>query len=104
MALPVIEGVLFSTYSTQQGLPSDDAPAVTGDDTGRIWALSQGSIVEWDEAGSRFMDLPPERLRYSYSPNGRFGFWSLDGDTVHLFVRGQGTQLSPSSRVATAQS
>ena len=79
----------FSTYGTQQGLPSDDAPAVTGDDTGRIWALSQGSIVEWDEAGSRFMDSPPERSRYSYSPNGRFGFWSLDGDTVHLFFRGQ---------------
>lgn len=82
-------GGTFSTYNTQQGLPSDSAPAVTCDDTGRVWALSQGSIVQWDEAGSRFMDLPPERSRYSYSPNGRFGFWSLDRDNVHLFVRGQ---------------
>ena len=81
-------GGTFSTYHTQQGLPSDAASAVTGDDTGRIWALSQGSIVQWNEAGSRFMDLPPERSRYTYSPNGRFGFWSLDRDNVHLFVRG----------------
>jgi ligand-binding sensor domain-containing protein/signal transduction histidine kinase len=82
-------GGTFSTYNTQQGLPSDAVPAVTGDDTGRIWALSQGSIVQWNEAASRFMDLPPERSRYNYAPNGRFGFWSLDRNNVHLFVRGQ---------------
>jgi signal transduction histidine kinase/ligand-binding sensor domain-containing protein len=82
-------GGTFTTYGKQQGLPSSEAPAVTGDDSGRIWALSQGSIVQWNEAASRFMDLPPERSRYSYLPNGRFGFWSLDRNNVHLFVRGQ---------------
>jgi signal transduction histidine kinase/ligand-binding sensor domain-containing protein len=79
----------FSTYSTQQGLPSDFVNAVTGDDTGRIWALSRGSIVQWNEAAPGFAALPPEQSKYGYAPNGRFGFWSLDRDNVHFFVRGQ---------------
>jgi signal transduction histidine kinase/sugar lactone lactonase YvrE len=79
----------FATYTTRQGLPSNEVLDVTGDDAGHIWALSHTSIVQWSEAGSRFLGLPSEQSRYSYFSNGRFGFWGINGDGLRLFVRGQ---------------
>jgi len=79
----------FSTYTTQQGLLSNFVPEVTGDEAGHIWALSRTSIVQWNEAGSRFIELPAEQSRCSYWPNGRFGFWCLDGDGLRLFAQGR---------------
>jgi len=81
----------FTTYTTQQGLPSNVVLGVTGDDTGRIWALSQASIVQWSEADSRFVELPSEHSKYSYFANSdeRLGFWGINGDGLRLFVRGE---------------
>ena len=79
----------FTTYTTVQGLPSDSVPGVIGDAAGHIWALSNGSILEWNEAGARFVTLGSEQSKYSYIPNGRFGFWSVGKDRVRLFVQGQ---------------
>jgi signal transduction histidine kinase/ligand-binding sensor domain-containing protein len=79
----------FTTYTTRQGLPSDEVLDVIGDGAGHIWALSHTSIVQWDEASSRFRGLPSEQSKRGYYSNNRFGFWSLDGDGLHLFVRGQ---------------
>ena len=80
----------FTTYTTQQGLPSNYVPGVTGDDTGQIWALAHTSVVRWNEGESRFVELPSEKSKYSHLSNSeRFGFWGINGDDLRLFVRGQ---------------
>src|SRR5262249_32594129 len=80
----------FTTYTTQHGLPSSDVSGVTGDGTGRIWAVSGGSVVQWNEASSRFNILASEQGKYSEtSQSGHFGFWGIKGDQVRVFVRGQ---------------
>lgn len=79
----------FTTYTTRQGLPSNEVLHVTGDDAGHVWALSHTSVVQWSEADSQFFGLPSEQSKCSYFPNGRLGFWSINGDRLRLFVRGQ---------------
>ena len=85
----------FTTYTTQHGLPSNDVSGVAGDGTGRIWAVSGSSVVQWNEAGSRFNILASEQGKYSETSQfGRFGFWGINGDQVRLFVLGQVLQYS----------
>lgn len=79
----------FTTYTVGQGLPANDVPAVIGDDAGHIWALSHTSIVQWSKGGFQVMELPPEESKCSYFPIGRPGFWCIEGNSLHLFIRGQ---------------
>jgi signal transduction histidine kinase/ligand-binding sensor domain-containing protein len=79
----------FTTYTAQQGLPANEIPAVIGDDAGHIWALSRTSIVQWNETGFQLMELPAEESGRNYFPFGRSGFWCIQGNTLHLFIRGQ---------------
>ncbi len=81
----------FTTYTTQQGLPSNLVPGVTGDESGHIWALSHTSIVQWNEGDARFIELPSEKSKYNYflDSDERFGFWGINGDDLRLFVRGK---------------
>jgi len=46
----------FITYTTENGLPSNEVKKVIGDGEGHIWALSGLSIVCWDAARTRFVD------------------------------------------------
>lgn len=80
----------FTTYTTQQGLPSDNIPGVTGDDNGQIWALADTSVVRWSERESRFVELPLEKAKYKYvSDSEQLGFWGINGEDLRLFVRGK---------------
>ena len=79
----------FTTYTTRQGLSSNYVPGIVGDQAGHVWALSNTSIVQWSEADSKFIGLPPEQSKWSYFPNGRFGFEGIDGDKLYLFAGGQ---------------
>src|SRR5215472_3175934 len=79
----------FMTYTARQGLPANEIPAVIGDDAGHIWALSRTSIVQWNEKGFQLMELPVEESKCNYFPSGRTGFWCIEGNSLHLFNRGQ---------------
>jgi ligand-binding sensor domain-containing protein len=81
----------FTTYTTEDGLPSNNVPGVTGDGRGHIWVLSDTSIAAWNEAAAKFIELPSERAKYSYFSNSdsRFGFWGIDGHTLRLFLQGR---------------
>jgi signal transduction histidine kinase len=78
----------FTTYTTQQGLPSDQVLGITGDNAGRFWVLAQHSIVEWRANESHFVVLTSEPSTYT-NADPRFGFWGIDGDKLRLFVHGQ---------------
>ena len=78
----------FTTYTTGQGLPSDEVLGITGDNAGRFWVLAQHSIVEWRANESRFAVLRSEPSSYT-NASPRFGFWGVDGDELRLFVHGR---------------
>ncbi len=50
---------VFTTYTTQNGLPHNAVRAVTEMGHGHIWALSTGVIDEWQPATGRFVDITP---------------------------------------------
>lgn len=79
----------FTTYTARQGLPANEIPAVIGDGAGHIWALSRTSIVQWNKIGFELMELPAEESGCNYFPSGRSGFWCIEGNRLHLFIRGQ---------------
>jgi signal transduction histidine kinase/ligand-binding sensor domain-containing protein len=78
----------FTTYTTLQGLPSDEIFGITADKTGRLWVLAQHSIVEWSASESRFHPLSSKPLIYTHA-DPRFGFWGIDRNTLSLFIHGQ---------------
>ena len=69
----------FTTYTTQQGLPSNEVLEVTGDKTGQIWALSNGSILLWNDNSSSFTKVQT-RCKKGFLPNSSFGFSDVDED------------------------
>ena len=79
----------FTPFTTEQGLPANDVPAVIGDGAGHIWALSHTSIAQWNKTGFQAMALPSEESKCNYFPMGRSGFWCIEGDRLHLFIQGQ---------------
>jgi signal transduction histidine kinase/ligand-binding sensor domain-containing protein len=79
----------FTTYTVRQGLPANGSAAIIGDDAGHIWALSQNAIVQWNGVGFQLADLPSGESKCNYSPMGRSGFWCVEGDSLHVFGRGQ---------------
>ena len=86
----------FITYSTLNGLPSNEIRAVSGDQAGHIWVLSHHSIASWDPVSLRFNELPQEERYRSFTSSKWFGwldrdsgFWSVDGGRLWLFTRGQ---------------
>ena len=81
----------FVTYAIQQGLPLNQVLQLTGDKTGQIWALSQGSILRWNENTSSFTKIATSSKR-EFWPNGSFGFAAVDRDGIHLFSRGRELQ------------
>jgi len=79
----------FTTYTAGEGIPANDVFAVVGDDAGHVWILSHRSIVRWSERGFELMKVPRQESQCDYFPAGRSGFWCIERDTLHMFVRGQ---------------
>ena len=84
----------FITYAAGQGIPANDIPAVVGDDAGHVWALAHTSIVQWNGRSFELMRVPFEESRCNYFPAGRSGFWCIEGESLHLFVRGSFSRYS----------
>jgi hypothetical protein len=84
-------GGRFRTYTTQDGLPSNDVRGISGDDRGNVWVLAHGLVTQWDAPNRRFVVVSPQEERYSDSLtwDARAGFWRIDEAGLHLFVRGQ---------------
>lgn len=86
----------FTTYTTANGLPTNEVRKVIGDDAGHIWALAGTSIACWDEAGARFVAWCSQQGESLFSnstwlgwiergtESGR-GFWGLAQDRLRVF-------------------
>jgi signal transduction histidine kinase/ligand-binding sensor domain-containing protein len=78
----------FKTYTVKDGLASDVALGITGDNEGNIWVLAFGQVSQWNASKQRFEPLPG-KTEYSGVLNGGAVFWGLDESGVHLFSRGK---------------
>jgi len=79
----------FTTYTAGHGIPANNISAVVGDAAGDVWALANTFIVQWSERGFELTKVPLEESKCNYFPGGRSGFWCIEGDYLHLFVRGE---------------
>jgi len=82
---------VFTTYTTQDGLPYNSVRALTGDASGNLWVLANDTIAQWNEAAGRFIDITPRNLKV---PLDHFfweggGFWGADGVRLYCFVAGR---------------
>ncbi|MEI9977663.1 MAG: two-component regulator propeller domain-containing protein [Edaphobacter sp.] len=73
-----------------------EAAAIAGDDSGRIWILSQGTLYEWNEASARFSEFhtPKPGLSYRAFRWGQSGFWAVDNNQLNCFIRGKFVNFS----------
>ena len=81
----------FTTYTTRDGLPSNEVLGMSGDGRGNLWVLAHGFLAQRHAADRRFVASTSGEDSYSESltPDGRAGFWRIDESTLHLFVHGQ---------------
>lgn len=82
----------FTTYTTQQGLPNNAVRGIAVDTAGHLWALSGKSIVQWQQARGRFIDVTPKGVKISYTSfvwQPQDGFWGTDQAALHCFVKGR---------------
>jgi ligand-binding sensor domain-containing protein len=80
----------FTTYTMQDGLLSNKILGMSADKRGNLWVLAHGYLNQWRPSDRRFVPQVSEEGKYSDSltPDGRFGFWRIDGTELHLFVNG----------------
>ncbi len=83
----------FTTDAAQYGLPPNSIRGVAGDGLGGRWVLSsQSSILQWQEASRRFIDITPRRNRTTYNSflwRPQDGFWGVDSNVLYCFVKGR---------------
>ncbi|HZS46203.1 MAG TPA: two-component regulator propeller domain-containing protein [Blastocatellia bacterium] len=82
---------IFTSYSTDQGFSNNPVWAITGDDHGNVWVLSDRQVLRWDNG--KFLPVTDDDLVLNFAVvqrDGRGGFWGRTGvgDLV-LFSHGQ---------------
>ena len=83
---------VFTTYTTEHGLPYNVITGVTGDESGQLWVLSINRIMQWQPASGRFQptDLTHPMVAFGTEAFGSFGgFWGTDDTGLHRFARGK---------------
>lgn len=83
---------VFTTYTTENGLPNNFVRGITGDEAGRLWVLSADRIMLWQAADGKFLPDSPLHLKFSagapsYGSLG--GFWGVDGTSLYRFAHGR---------------
>jgi ligand-binding sensor domain-containing protein len=81
----------FHTYTTQDGLLSDDIGGITCDRKGSVWVLARGTLHQWQAWSERFVALQGQENQYA-APLGfdaESGLWSVDDRALYIFRNGQ---------------
>jgi ligand-binding sensor domain-containing protein len=89
----------FTSYTTRDGLPSDDVLGLQEGAEGNLWVITHSGIVEWNDGPVRVASIPESAsvnvqqiLLGAASRALRCGgFWYPDAEGVHRFERGRWT-------------
>lgn len=82
----------FITYTASHGLERGAVQGFTSDASGRLWVLSDETIMRWEPERERFVEIEAPEVTVGYrrlSWGDRGGFWGLDGSTLFRFVGGR---------------
>jgi signal transduction histidine kinase/ligand-binding sensor domain-containing protein len=79
---------VFTTYTTQDGLPNGEVNGLTGDATGNVWVLAAGQIVLWNGTGFRPAVLPGLTAPFFRSVWNPQLFWASERGVLHRFANG----------------
>ena len=82
----------FTTFRQQSGLPSDEIHGLVADET-HVWALSPGTVVQFDPTVSRFVSLHAPGFTNEAYQMGVQGFWALDNGAICTFHQGKFTTI-----------
>jgi signal transduction histidine kinase/ligand-binding sensor domain-containing protein len=82
---------VFQLFGPAQGVVPHTLLGINGDGAGHVWVLFSDTIAEWNEAKGQFVDITPKDLRIHYEPFRwpNAGFWGVDKNGLHCFLRGQ---------------
>ena len=83
---------VFTTYTTDHGLPHNLIKGVTGDEAGNLWVLSNNQAVQWQEATGMFLPADPNQPGFTVGSGALGslgGFWTVNETGLYRFARGR---------------
>jgi signal transduction histidine kinase/ligand-binding sensor domain-containing protein len=83
---------VFTTYTTDHGLPHNAVMGVTGDEAGNLWVMSDNRVIQWQEATGRFLPVDPNQPMFAIGSGALGslgGFWGGDKTSLYRFARGR---------------
>ncbi len=83
---------VFTTYTTDHGLPYNLIRGVTGDEAGNLWILSDNWLIQWEEATGRFLPADSNQPRFAFGSDAfgsLGGFWDVDKTSLYRFAHGR---------------
>ncbi len=102
------QGGVFTTYSTQNGLPGSLVRGITGDQAGHLWVLSRNQILTWADGKFVRVAAPhfPGGSRLSFyvvEHSRRGGFWSGGSGWTFRFRARASDHLRAEKRITQSQ-
>jgi signal transduction histidine kinase/ligand-binding sensor domain-containing protein len=81
---------IFSLLGMPEGVPTNSVKAITSDNAGNVWILSEGRILKWNNSQSKFESVSSDGAIH-YDPLNwvATGFWGLRGRTLSCFAHGR---------------
>lgn len=81
----------FHTYTAEDGFPANSVRAITVDESGSLWILSEESILKWNRTTGELHDITPANLKIHYEPLwwDSAGFWAWNSAGLHIFSQGR---------------
>lgn len=81
---------IFSLLGMVEGVPTNSVKAITSDNAGNVWILSEGRILKWNNSQSKFESVSSDGTIH-YDPLNwvATGFWGLRGRTLSCFAHGR---------------
>src|SRR5215475_13896370 len=83
---------VFTTFTTDHGLPHNLIKGVTGDEAGNLWVLSNKQVVQRQEATGRFLPADPNQPGFTVGSGALGslgGFWTVNETGLYRFARGR---------------
>jgi hypothetical protein len=82
------EGV-FTSYTTNDGLPRPMVNGISGDETGNIWVLAEGAIMRWQRGRFVPIGAQPEGVKFTPSEWDVQTFFGVDNKRIYCFKSGE---------------
>jgi signal transduction histidine kinase/ligand-binding sensor domain-containing protein len=84
----------FHTLGSSEGVLSNSVNALTSDEQGNVWIIDNGRIFRWNQSQGRFEPGADGGIYYNPLDWAGTGFWGIENDVLHCFVRGHASSYT----------